>query len=91
MKPYLVIALCLLSGCSWIGRQADALGSYMPVVGERCEHWQCMGEEGQVISDANKDQRLKQEEKEREAEEAAAHKAESDAADRKPLLEQIKP
>jgi len=44
----------LLSGCGWINRQADAAGEYMPVVGERCENWQCFTEEGQQKSEMNK-------------------------------------
>ena len=52
MKTLLVIALALAaSGCSWVGRQADALGAYMPVVGERCEHWQCVTTAGKERSE----------------------------------------
>lgn len=43
-----------LAGCNWIGRQADALGSHMPVIGERCEHWQCLTSSGRATSDMYK-------------------------------------
>lgn len=49
------------AGCSWIGRQADALGSHMPVIGERCEHWQCITKSGRQTSDMYK-QQMEQEE-----------------------------
>lgn len=51
-----VVLLCLLglSGCDWIGRQADAVGEYMPTIGDRCENWQCMTTEGQRQSEMNK-------------------------------------
>lgn len=52
MKRLIFIMLALsVSGCTWIGRQADALGGYMPVVGERCEHWQCLTKSGQERSE----------------------------------------
>lgn len=55
MRPFWLLLLPLtLSGCDWMGRQADALGDHMPVIGERCEHWQCMTAEGQAKSDAIK-------------------------------------
>jgi len=41
--PFLLLAL---SGCEW----AD---EYMPVIGERCEHWQCFTESGREASDMN--------------------------------------
>jgi hypothetical protein len=50
------------AGCSWIGRQADALGSHMPVIGERCEHWQCITKSGRQTSDMYKQQQMEQEE-----------------------------
>ena len=43
-----------LSSCAWIGRQSDALGNHMPVIGERCEHWQCFTASGRAQSEANK-------------------------------------
>ena len=48
--------LASISGCDWIGRQADALGSHMPVIGERCEHWQCITESGRQKSEMYKAQ-----------------------------------
>ncbi len=50
-------ASCLLLGsCQTISRWADGAGSYMPVIGDRCEHWQCFTSEGQAISNAKKRQ-----------------------------------
>ncbi len=57
MRYAWLIALSLLTGCAWIGRQADHMGSYMPVIGERCEHWQCITESGRTRSEAIKQQR----------------------------------
>ena len=76
VRALVITAGCLLlSGCGWIGRQADHVGSYMPVIGERCEHWQCFTSEGQAISNANKAQRenaeREQEEKEMPADDTA--------------------
>ncbi len=31
----------LLTSCQTIYGWADHVGSYMPVIGERCNHWQC--------------------------------------------------
>ncbi|MDE3016787.1 MAG: hypothetical protein KGI29_07735 [Pseudomonadota bacterium] len=55
-----MLPVTLLLGCDWIGRQADALGAYMPVIGQRCEHWQCMTASGQAESDAAKAQEQQQ-------------------------------
>jgi hypothetical protein len=49
-----VILLCALSGCQAIGNWFDSVGEHFPVIGERCEHWQCFTESGREISDANK-------------------------------------
>jgi len=54
-RVVLISALALsTSGCAWMGRQADALGEHMPVIGERCEHWQCITQSGQATSNAYK-------------------------------------
>lgn len=39
-----------MSGCEWI----DDVGRHMPVIGERCENWQCFTEGGRAQSEANK-------------------------------------
>jgi hypothetical protein len=44
----------LLCGCQTIGNWADSIGDHMPVIGDRCEHWQCFTSSGQQISDENK-------------------------------------
>lgn len=51
--PLCIAALWLLSGCETISNFADDVGSHMPVVGERCEHWQCFTEEGKAQSRIN--------------------------------------
>ncbi len=53
-----VVAMCLLSGCDTITRNANALGEHMPVIGDRCEYWQCFTESGREQSDAIKRQRM---------------------------------
>jgi hypothetical protein len=58
-----LLAISTLSGCNWIGRQADTLGSHMPVIGERCEHWQCITESGRQKSDMYKAQQRAEQEK----------------------------
>jgi len=50
----LPLALCACGLTDW----ADA---NMPVIGERCEHWQCFTESGQEQSKLNHDQRVQQE------------------------------
>lgn len=61
MRLLLASALLIsLAGCAWIGRQADALGEHMPVIGERCEHWQCITASGRARSDMYKAQRAEQ-------------------------------
>ncbi len=69
--PLLALSFCL-SGCDAIGNFADRVGSHMPVVGERCEHWQCMTESGRQVSAINKRNREMQEEKARAAAQADA-------------------
>lgn len=44
------LLLTSVSGCSWI----DDLGRHMPVIGERCENWQCFTSSGQAQSEATK-------------------------------------
>lgn len=39
-----------LGGCEWI----DDLGRHMPVVGERCENWECFTQSGRTQSEATK-------------------------------------
>ena len=41
-----------LAGCEW----ADNLGKHLPVIGERCESWQCFTESGKQASEAKKRQ-----------------------------------
>lgn len=57
MKLRLLLVLPLLAACQTIGGWADGLGSHMPVIGERCEHWQCMTTEGRAKSDKIKQQK----------------------------------
>ena len=47
---FLVLLVVLLGGCEWI----DDVGRHMPVLGERCENWQCFTESGQAKSEAKK-------------------------------------
>jgi hypothetical protein len=42
------ISLLMLGGCSWF----NSLGEHFPVIGERCEYWQCFTESGRQQSDA---------------------------------------
>lgn len=54
-------ALLALQGCEW----ADDLGRHMPVIGERCENWQCLTSGGQAQSEATKRARLTGEQQKR--------------------------
>jgi hypothetical protein len=56
MKRVALLAFFALGGCTWIGNTADSMGEHMPVIGERCEHWQCMTAQGKARSDAIKAQ-----------------------------------
>lgn len=47
---YTALLLSILSGCEW----ADNLGKKMPVMGDRCENWQCFTESGRQASEAKK-------------------------------------
>jgi hypothetical protein len=59
--PFLLLPLWLVSGCNGIGDVADSLGNHLPVIGDRCEHWQCFTESGQEQSEMNKRMRGVQE------------------------------
>jgi len=61
-KLFIFLAFAPLAACQWMGRQADALGEYMPTIGEPCEHWQCITPSGQRTSDAIKAEKERQEE-----------------------------
>jgi hypothetical protein len=55
MKRIILIGcLWALSGCTAIANWADNMGQHMPVVGERCEHWQCLTSSGQAKSNEYK-------------------------------------
>lgn len=55
MKRAFLLLLLPLCGCEWMNRQADHIGSYMPVLSdERCEHWQCFTDEGKAQSERKK-------------------------------------
>lgn len=58
---YLSASCLLLGGCETIYGWANGVGSYMPVIGDRCEHWQCVTSEGQAISEAKKRQQAEME------------------------------
>lgn len=52
MTKKLLFALpLLLNGCNTIYGWADSVGSHMPVIGEPCNHWQCVTNSGQEKSD----------------------------------------
>jgi len=53
-RLFALLGLFALSGCSSVGDMADSMGSYMPVIGERCEHWQCFTQGGRDQSEMNK-------------------------------------
>ena len=45
-----VVLTLSLGGCEWI----DDVGRHKPVVGERCENWECFTQSGQAQSEATK-------------------------------------
>ena len=47
-----IFLLLGLSGCSWL----NSIGDHLPVMGTRCENWQCFTESGQEASDRKKAQ-----------------------------------
>ncbi len=50
-----IFAIALpISACRTVGDFADDVGSHMPVIGDRCEHWQCFTEEGKQRSAMNR-------------------------------------
>jgi hypothetical protein len=54
MRLALIAILLLLPGCRAITNWAYGVGEHMPVIGERCEHWQCVTASGQQKSDEQK-------------------------------------
>lgn len=60
-KQIMILAGCAwLSGCTAIGNWADQLGSHMPVIGERCNHWECFSSSGQMQSSYNEQMQERQ-------------------------------
>ncbi len=58
--PFRTLALVLpllLGGCGL----TDWADANMPVIGERCEHWQCFTSSGQEASQLNHQQRVREE------------------------------
>ncbi len=54
-KPFGLFCLVLaLSGCQTVGGWFDSVGNHLPVIGERCEHWQCFSDSGRRESEATK-------------------------------------
>src|SRR5262245_57625380 len=53
LKATLCALLFTLGGCAWL----DDMGRHMPVVGERCENWQCFTKSGQEQSRIKKQMR----------------------------------
>jgi hypothetical protein len=47
----LLFALLSLTGCQGFTKWAYKTGDHFPVVGERCEHWECMSESGRIASE----------------------------------------
>jgi hypothetical protein len=45
-KYIMVLLPFALGSCQWF----EDLGEHMPVIGERCDHWQCFTESGQEAS-----------------------------------------
>ena len=56
---FFFVALLACAACDTIGNWMDNLGEHMPVVGERCEHWQCLTEEGRQRSDEIKQEKMR--------------------------------
>jgi|GEM_PF-5147594 len=56
IKILLLTSLFLLTQCEWI----DGIGRHFPVIGERCEYWQCFTESGRQKSDEKKKKLLEQ-------------------------------
>lgn len=50
------VLLISLSDCTAISNVADSIGSHMPTIGEPCNHWQCITDDGQKKSDEAKDE-----------------------------------
>ncbi len=47
----ILLTMLMLAACDTIGGWADDVGEHLPVIGERCEHWQCMTTSGQQRSE----------------------------------------
>lgn len=53
-KKIIIILPLILSGCDTVYGWADSVGKHMPTLGEPCNNWQCVTNEGQKKSDQNK-------------------------------------
>lgn len=69
---HIVFSALALGACQSIGNFADGVGSHLPVIGERCEHWQCFTEEGKQRSRANRTIREQETQQEEDGEERAS-------------------
>lgn len=52
-----LLSLTLLTGCSF-DRMVDSASRSMPVMGERCENWQCMTADGRQKSQGVRSSRM---------------------------------
>ncbi|MFO0389382.1 MAG: hypothetical protein ACK502_06655 [Alphaproteobacteria bacterium] len=49
---YLTASCLSLAGCQTMHGWADYVGGYMPVIGERCNHWQCFTNDTEASTDS---------------------------------------
>lgn len=88
-KIFCVVASAIsLTSCSWM----DDLGRHMPVIGERCENWQCFTSSGQAQSEMKKRELAAQKAREQQAESGASGRipingAQAGAAQAKPAAQ----
>jgi len=50
--------LLMLGGCNAVNHWADDTGQHFPVIGKRCEYWQCFTAYGQQQSEINREKSL---------------------------------
>jgi hypothetical protein len=55
LVPAVLLSTFTLNGCAWF----EQVGENFPVVGDRCEYWQCFTEYGQQQSDLIKQQKAR--------------------------------
>lgn len=56
-QPTIISLLFILGSCQTISGFTDNIGGHLPVIGTRCENWQCVTEGGRKASEEKASQK----------------------------------